>query len=355
MKRRILVLLLATILILSCTAGVSGSDIVCFVAINDTIPDSLPGYASPFYDNGILYVPYTAFDGSPNGIFTSYNVEKNTFAMANRGYRLVYDLVNSTVTDESGTVTDVELAYRNGLLFIPGIFTASHFGLNLSLLTSETGCPVIRFTNGSETYSDEEFIKKAEFLISHVLDYYVKEENNPPENADPSKENDDEKEDEEETERGKVYLAFTGDAVCKETLKHLEALEAKGAFFVTKSQIETKGSLIRELYGSGHTIGIAPEPGETDLTTGLTEANEALSQCLFLKTVMALVPGEVSPAGYIAWNESGETATVDQILADPMQPHLLLCRTDVLEQLKKLITMDVEFLQLVETTQLSVA
>lgn len=353
MKKRFLVLLLTAALILSCTAGASGSDIVCFVAVNDTIPVSLPGEASPYYDNGVLYVPYTAFNGSPNGIFTSYNVEKNTFAIANRGLRLVYDLVESTVTDESGTVTNVTLAYRGGLLFIPGNFVAKHFGLKLSLLTSETGCPVIRFTNGSEVYSDEEFIKKAEFLISHILDYYAKEENSRPKNPDHSQqESNKEEEEPEEPKQGKVYLAFAGEAVCKETLKHLEALNAKAVIFVTKSQIEEYGSLIREFYGSGHTIGITSEPGETDLTAGLAAANEALDRCLFVKTLVALVPGEARPAGYLTWSESAQASTVDQILADPSHPHLLVCRTNVLAQLKKLITVDMEFLQLVESTQL---
>lgn len=355
MKKRILILLFTAAMLLSCTAGVSGSNIVCFVAVNDTIPVTLPGEASPYYENGALYIPYTAFNGGPNGIFASYNAEKNTLAIANRGLRLVYDLEKSTVTDESGNETAVTLADRGGLLFLPGQFAANHFGLRLSLLTSETGCPVLRFTNGNEAYDDESFIKKAEFLISHILDYYEKEENTKPQNPEHvQKEPEKEEEEAKEPERGTVYLAFAGEAVSKETMKHLEALNAKGAFFVTTSQVEQQGNLIRELYGNGHTIGVTAEPGESDLAAALNAANEALYRCIFLKTPIALVPGDVTLPQYLTWNEEAYAATVDEILTDSTQPHLLLCRTDVLAQLKKLIKGKLDYLQLVETTRLPV-
>jgi hypothetical protein len=58
------------------------------------------------------------------------------------GYRVI---TPGAVVSGSNTVT---VSYRGGILFIPAAQAAEHFGLSVTLLTSETGCPIIRFTNG---------------------------------------------------------------------------------------------------------------------------------------------------------------------------------------------------------------
>lgn len=59
MKRRIVSLVtLAALLCLLC-ATVHGSTDLVFVAVDDSIPLTLPADAAPFYSRGVLYVPAT--------------------------------------------------------------------------------------------------------------------------------------------------------------------------------------------------------------------------------------------------------------------------------------------------------
>ena len=99
MKKRLLALVLLAALVLACTPGAQAAGSLCFVAVNDTIPLTLPGSEAPYYSGGVLYLPYTAFNANPGGAVVSYNVDQGTFVLFNRTSRLVYDLEAGTVAD----------------------------------------------------------------------------------------------------------------------------------------------------------------------------------------------------------------------------------------------------------------
>ena len=175
--RNLLCLLLALVLCVGLCAAAGADSSLFFVAVNDTIPLTLT--VSPVYSGGTLYVPYQVFDAQPCGVTPSYNQTKQTYVLLSRNKQMLFDLAAGTVSDESGSVSTANVLYRNGILYLPLVFCASHFGLKTTMLESAGGYQVLRFTNGSEVYDDSLFIEKAENLIAYRVQQYTDSANQP--------------------------------------------------------------------------------------------------------------------------------------------------------------------------------
>lgn len=354
MKKRLLALLLLLVLLFTCALPTAASVSMCFVGVNDTIPLSLPGDAEPFYSGGTLYIPYSAFNANPGGVAVSYNTDQNTLVLFTRVRRLVYDLVANTLTDEADNTSDVAIVYRGGILFIPAS-AASHFGLSVSLLSSQAGYPILRFTNGSQVYDDELFVSKAENLISYVVENSQQETGSgtpssetvpgvPATQPDP---------DPPEAEPATVYLVFAGDAVSQETLDLLAAQSLRVAFFLTEEQFVLQTNLVRTIYAAGHTVALTAEASSQDFNAALSAANTAMDRTLFCKSLLALVPEarpETSFPGYWVLVEPSEPLTVDAALAVSDRPQLLICRSNAAGTLQQLLDANAALPQLLETT-----
>ena len=352
MKKRMAVLFLTVVLMVTMFPGVRASGLICFVGINDTIPISLPAEEAPYYSGGTLYIPYTAFNANPNGVVISNNVEQKTLVLFTRNSRLVYDLEADTVTDEDNKTSKVSLLYKNGVLFIPAVQAASHFGLSVTLLTSETGCPVLRFTNGQQVYSNDKFVEKAESLIHYILEHNAKQEameENPGLETEPEEE-----EEPEDLGPATVYLAFAGNAVSESTLAYLDAVEVHATFFLTEKQFLDNRELVRLIYAAGHTIGLTVEEGETDLDAALKAANSAMDSVLFCKSVQVLLPEDAQLQGsYVTRIQRVQMLQTDENgLVHENAPFLYVCRDDVAGILTLLRETDTVIPQLLETTYL---
>lgn len=350
MRKRLSRLLLLILLLLACTCGVQANGSMCFVAVNDTIPLTLPGDAAPYYSGGVLYIPYSAFEAGPGSVVVSNNTEQNTLVLFTRTKRLVYDLNDNTVTDENDVVTPVTVAYRNGTLFIPAS-AASHFGLSVSMLTSQSGYAVLRFTNGSQVYDDELFVEKAENLIRYMVQQGT-ETADPPANEDPVTPPVTADDPPPETDPATVYLAFAGDAVSQETLDLLAEHSLHAAFFLTSEQFVLQTSLVRAIYAAGHTVGLTVEVSSPDYAASLAEANEAMDRALFCKSLFALVPearAETLP-GYRVLTAPETQLTAEEALAVTDVPQLLLCRSDAVQTIQALVSANASLPQLLETT-----
>lgn len=355
MKKRLLALALFAAFLLAVMPGAQATGMVCFVGVNNTLT-SLSGSGTPYYENGALYIPYTAFFAEPGGVFAAYDEAGKTLALSQIHVRLIYDLAAGTVTDEDGNMQSVSVSYRDGLLYIPATQAASHFGLSVSLLKSEAGYPIIRFTDGSQTMGDEEFVIRSETLISIILENYGLEGQPGPENpeeVDPD--NPPGEDDPPEEEPAVVYLAFAGEAVSSETLGHLRALDLRATFFLTAQQLREDPELVRTMYVEGHQLGLTVESGSTDVAAALREANEAMDEAIFCRSVMALLPADVpEPSGYWTIREPETALTAEEILMDPVEePQLLICRGGVLETLETLVQSGASMPQLLETSQFS--
>ena len=354
MKKRLIPFLLVLTMLLLCMSGVSASGTLCFVAVNDTIPLTLSGDATPYYAGGTLYIPYSAFNANPGNVVISNNTDKNTLVLFTRTLRLVLDLTENTVTDEKDNVSPVTVAYRNGILFIPAS-AASHFGLSVSLLTSQSGYPILRFTNGTQVYDDDLFVEKAENLIQYMVQQSSSgvtsgsegggaATTQPQENEEPP----------QETPPATVYLAFAGDAVTQETLDLLAANDLRAAFFLTAEQMVLQTDLVRAIYAAGHTVGITAEGSSMDYAVALAQANEAMDSALFCKSLFALVPEERAEGltGYRLLTYSETVPTVQEVLSATGTPQLLLCRVDAGAAIEVLLAANADLPQLLETTVL---
>lgn len=301
MPRRLICLILVLLLAALMVLPASGAAQLAFVAVNDTIPLTLSGGELPFYSGGLLYVPYSVFNSSSLGFYPSYTPDNGTLTLFSRNQRLVYDLSGGTVTDENKLVQYIPAISRNGTIFLPAAFSANHFGVQVSDLTSQSGYTVIRFTTGSQVYDDSLFIEKAENLISYRVEQYEDSIQQPsggntdpdtpstPSTGTPGTTDPDDPTEEPDEEPSEVYLAVVDAGTMESLLAPLKQENIQAVFFLTADEILENSALVRRIVSEGHTIGLTCEKGQA-VGEGLEAANTALDRVLGRKTLLALLP-----------------------------------------------------------------
>ena len=307
MLRRLICLILVLLLTALLLLPASGAQLA-FVAVNDTIPLTLSGGELPFYSGGMLYVPYTVFNTSSLGFYPSYTPDNGTLTLFSRNQRLIYDLSGGTVTDENKVVQYLSAISRNGTVFLPAAFSANHFGVQVSDLTSRSGYTVVRFTTGSQVYDDSLFIEKAENLISYRVEQFEASTQPSPDNGTdtptvpstpstgtPDPADPDDGEEEQEEEPVEIYLAVVDAATMESMLSTLQRENLQAAFFLTAEEIRENGALVRRIVAEGYPVGLTCTDG-ADAAEALRDANDALDRVLGRKTLLALVPEDADTA-----------------------------------------------------------
>ena len=350
MKKRGVALILLVALILSVLPGIHAATPLCFVAMNDSVPLTLTDGSAPYYSGGKLYLPYTAFNASPNGVGASYNAKESTFVLFNSDEMLIFDLSGGTYTDIRKKEYSVSLAYRGSMLYVPAT-VLSHFGLSATMLTSRAGYSIIRFTNGEQVYDDGMFVAQAENLITHVAQQYAQTGNG------------------QLTGQGvggngtgagaegtgnpvQVYLAFAGEAVSAETLRKLKQYGARASFFLTKDQLVDQRDLVREIYAGGHTVGLTAEPGAELSARYLDECNQLLDEILFCRTPMALASASsgMQTELYCVFHEPAYARDIASVLAETDRSFLYVVRENASSVVDSFSRGGASLLQLVETS-----
>ena len=348
-KTLCLVLIFALLVCLCVPASADVS--LFFVAVNDTIPLTLT--ILPTYSGGTLYVPYQVFDSQPCGVTPSYNQTKQTFVLLSRSKQMLFDLAAGTVSDESGTVSAANVLYRNGILYLPLTFCASHFDLKTTMLESAGGYQVLRFTNGSEVYDDSLFIEKAENLITYRVQQYTDSANqtqNRPQDHPNGGQQTSGDDPAAEKQPATVYLAFTDSSTMRSAAAALAEYDLQGSFFLTADEIRSDPALVFELLAAGHAIGVTAEADAPNPAEALREANDALAGLLCQKTLLALLPtGTEAPEGYSCFFRSAAQPSAADAAASETA-HLLVCTDDASATLYTLFSADARILQLLETT-----
>lgn len=337
MRKRLCALLLAAVLCVLLLPAPAQAANIYFVAVDDSIPLTMPDSASPYFAGGSLFAPYTVFNASPGGVVPSYNAAEQTLVLFRRGARLVFDLSNGTVTDEDKNVYERTTVYRNGVLYIPLDFCLEHFGLSVTTLNSASGYPILRFTTGNEVYDDALFIERAENLISYLAEQY---QNQTPENFSRPTGGTPDEEPDEPRSAGTFYLAVTGLENMESAAQALLDAGQRAAFFLTAEEIRSDPALVRALYTAGHAIGITCAADADDAAIALKEANDALEQTLHRKTLLALLTpaqSEFCP-GYCIFVSQPQTAPLPELVAqsEETQSSLVLCGADVADVLQTL-------------------
>ncbi len=172
MRKRLLSILLSVLLCLALVSPQAAAADIYFVAVDDSVPLTLPSSMSPFFSGSTLYVPSSVFEAAPGGVTPSYNASGQTLVLFRSGARLIFNLANGTVTDEDKNSSNISTVSKNGTIYLPLYFCTSHFGLSVTTLNSAEGYPILRFTTGSEVYDDAMFVEKAENLITYLAEQY---------------------------------------------------------------------------------------------------------------------------------------------------------------------------------------
>lgn len=365
MKRLLCLLLIVSLLSFCLAVPASSASSLAFVAVNDSVPLTLSGSSLPFYSGGILYLPYTAFDISTLGFYPSYNPTGKTLTLFNRDGRLVYDLSAGTVTDESKNTSQIAAISSGGMVYIPAEFSAAHFGVSVSFLTSQSGYLVVRFTTGSQVYDDDLFLEKAENLISYRASQQqtspetpVNPSTQPPDQQTSPAQPQDTQTDGSEPEKDPaiILLALNGENLAQ-SVQILEQYGLTAAFFLTSDEIAAGGEEIRRLAASGCTIGLTVSDPDGDIPAQLDAANEALDRVLGRKTLLALLPeaakGRAPKDGWCLLYRPESVLLAEEAAEASGQTCLLFCSGGSLNQdLTILQNAGCAFEQLRETTVL---
>lgn len=351
--RRLLSLALALTLCVCFCVPIFAEGELLFVAVDDTIPLTLSEL--PYETSTGIYVPYTVFDASPGGVIPAYNASAQTFVLFTRQRRLVFDLAEGKVSDQDGNVKTVSTTFRNGTLYVPLVYCASFFGLKTSVLKSESGYPVLRFTTGGEVYDDSLFVEKAESLISYRVEQMKAgntETSAPPAQSDPVKNPQQEPEAEPEQPPAQIYLAFTNAGTMAQNAALLAQYDLRGAFFLTGAEIEADPALCRALYAAGHMIGLTVEEDCADVEAALQSANEALCRALNRKSLFALLREDQKDGveDFCVLTRPPEQVSAEFAAQQTNAPQLLVISEDFADELAVLRAANAELLLLRETT-----
>lgn len=373
MRKRLLSLALcAAILATLLVIPAAGSTNLAFIAVNDTIPQTLSGSELPIYANGAVYVPYTVF--SAVDIYPIYSASTNTISLTGRSKRLTYDLINGTVNDETNVTQAIPAVIRNGVIFVPVAFTANHFGVQCSLLSSQSGYLVVRLTTGVQVYDDSLFISKAENLIAYRVEQFEASQKEPEQTEDPSVSKPSTGSGtsssttttpkpttptEEEQDPATVYLAITGASTMDDALTLLQQESLPAVFFFTEAELLEQPDLARQVVVAGYGIGVAVEDqDDRPMEEALRAANNALDHALGCKSLLCLLPDTADAATvmdrYCVYLQPASRLTASAAADAHGESVVLICDSVQLANgLPILQEGKAEFAQLTETTVLS--
>lgn len=313
-KRPVLSRLVAVVLVAALFPPIPASAVnLYFTGINDSVAP-LSSSTMPFWSGGALYVPYTVFDASQNGVgvslglYTSYHRRNHTVTIFNLKQMLVFDLERGTCRDDmTGAVYDSRAIVRNGKPYVSLSMVCSFFGMEYSYnqIPYISQGYLVRIKSADAVLDDALFIDRAQDLISNRLREYTQSlnaaETTPTAPANPAGP--------PEVDGSDVatYLAFR----CEDAdglpaiLNALDSAGQYALFFLAPRVIETEGDLVRRILGTGHSVGILSPEGEEE---ALNRGRLALEEQARTRTTLAYVPEEVRAGleekGWVCWEET---------------------------------------------------
>lgn len=168
MKKRLVALLCALALVAGVTAvslAASTNAPVYLLAINDKMAD-LPGGVRPLSINGVIYVPYTAFDRAATGadLGVYYGIDRTqdtTLTLYSVNSMLVFRVYQGICEDGQGNRMNFRHIRRYGIIYVPAAPVCTFFGLTCSVLPTKDRGTLVRITNGSSTMTDAVFLDLA--------------------------------------------------------------------------------------------------------------------------------------------------------------------------------------------------
>lgn len=315
-----LVLVLTMLVTLLNTAQAAGN--IYLTAVNENLLE-LTSDTMPTWSGGVLYVPYTVFDGSYTGInlgiSSSYSRDEGTVTLYTLQQMVVFDLNRGTCYNPLTEQTlSGKAILRNGRPYVPVAAVCSYFGLSYSVIDIEEGY-IVRIKSSGVVLSDYSFVDSAQNSIrNRIRDYNQANQSQPTPGVLPPTYNPEEPDtditvpdDPVDTDVIPTYLAFSCEDSqgLSEILDTLDSRNQRAIFFFDAQGLEREDDLIFRILGNGYSIGLLAQGRSTSATNRLLEeANQTLSQVAYTRTSVVLVPEsqreELEAEGWICWNET---------------------------------------------------
>ena len=293
-----------------------GAARVTFTAIDESVL-KLTNENMPIWSAGVLYAPYTTFDEGSNGIAnweiqTSYSKSTGRITVFDTSRFLSFDLNTGVCWDElSGVAYSGGAIVRGGRPYLPVGIVCAHFGMSYSYREIEQG-DLLRIKTDEAVISDSRFPDAASNVLNLRLREY-KGVSTPdpiptptPDPQPPSPSTPPENEQDVDT-----YLAFRCDSgeSLESILVVLGGMGEKGMFFLTADVVRTRGDLVMQLLGSGHSVGVLAQAESVEETERLLEqGSRALAQQAFYRPTAAFVSAdfreELERDGWVCWNST---------------------------------------------------
>ena len=315
-----LVLVLTMLVTLLNTAQAAGN--IYLTAVNENLLE-LTSDTMPTWSGGVLYVPYTVFDGSYTGInlgiSSSYSRDEGTVTLYTLQQMVVFDLNRGTCYNPLTEQTlSGKAILRNGRPYVPVAAVCSFFGLSYSVIDIDEGY-IVRIKSSGVVLSDYSFVDSAQNSIrNRIRDYNQANQSQPTPGVLPPTYTPEEPDteitvpdDPVDTDIIPTYLAFS----CEDSqglsqiLDTLDSRSQRAIFFFDAQGLEREDDLIYRILGSGYSIGLIAQGRSASATHRLLEeANQTLSQVAYTRTSVVLVPENQRDAleeeGWICWNET---------------------------------------------------
>lgn len=315
-----LVLVLTMLVTLLNTAQAAGN--IYLTAVNENLLE-LTSDTMPTWSGGVLYVPYTVFDGSYTGInlgiSSSYSRDEGTVTLYTLQQMVVFDLNRGTCYNPLTEQTlSGKAILRNGRPYVPVAAVCSYFGLTYSIIDIDEGY-IVRIKSSGVVLSDYSFVDSAQNSIrNRIRDYNQANQSQPTPGVLPPTYNPEEPDtditvpdDPVDADVIPTYLAFACEDSqgLSEILDTLDSRNQRAIFFFDAQGLEREDDLIFRILGSGYSIGLIAQGRSTSATNRLLEeANQTLSQVAYTRTSVVLVPEnqreELEAEGWICWNET---------------------------------------------------
>lgn len=256
---------------------------IYFTSVNDKLLE-LTSDTMPEVVGGILYVPYTVFDGNTTGvnfgIFYSANKLQNTFVLYSRQKTLVFDLNANNSYDSAQNVYRFMAVTRNNKPYLPVSFVCDFFDLTYSYRATDLA-PLIRIKNADAVLDDRFFISAATSTMqSRYNSYLLSLASSQPETPAASSGSTvtAPAEQPQAEEAVPICLSFlcSGGGSAETILDTLDSMNMYGLFLFPPDRLAENDDLIRRILGSGHSIGFTvADSGEASLSL-LEEGNRTL-------------------------------------------------------------------------------
>lgn len=297
MKRKWIAVCLVLVLLLAAIPLQAGAaNDVCFVSINDTLPDSIP---FAYVAGGVAYIPCSAL--STFRIYNLYDAAINTVLIYTSSQQITIDMTNGIATDADGVEYSATAIYRNGQVYVPASFICPMFGLSASYINGVGYGDICRITDGSQVLGDELFLSAATNLMKSRYNAY---QTSLVPAVTPAPTTDDE--DHGDTT---VYFAFTG-VPSNFLLNLLKNYNIAGTFFLTGEDITAAPHTVRRIVGEGHQIGIYCPDGTLQ---SFETTSELLFEAAHIKTVLVTAGEASTQAFYTECDTAGLVACVYDI------------------------------------------